>query len=273
MPNVIWNPDLGKYQVWYEQGSIDLVTYAESTDGITWTNETLTDGIKVDDLQVGRGFILYETEWEFPYKAYFFGRGGDLGDHVRFAESKDGITWENNQALDMSDATEGGQGISSPDGHSVLYNPNFPDAPYRMYVKAGGQTSIMQSTDGIVWEWIDFATLDEGFHITAVIQISEDDYRAWGFRVYNVAGIQYFRSTDGLEFELVQDPVEGVGGAGPSGSWNSDRNYHPSVVYDGNGQFKMWRSGKHETSGDYRMGFATGIDSDLGTPVVHWEIH
>ncbi len=272
MPNVIWNPDLQRYQCWYEQGSIDLVTYAESDDGITWSNETLTQGITIDDLQVGRGFMLYNTEWEYPYKAYFFGRGGDLGDHVRFAESIDGIVWENNQPLDMSDATVSGQTISSPDGHAVLFDPDFPGEPYRMYLKTGDQTSIMQSSDGITWTWFDFATLDEGFHITAILQISENDYRAWGFRDYSVAGIQYFRSADGIEFELIQDPVEVIGGAGPAESWNGDRNYHPSVVYEGNGQFKMWRSGKHDVTGAYRMGFATGIDTDLGTLVDQWSI-
>ncbi len=273
MANIIWNPDLQKYQIWYEQGSIDLVTYAESDDGVNWVNETLTTGIKFEEFQVGRGFILYNTGWESPYKAYFFGRGGDLGDHVRFAESKDGVAWENNQALDMSDATEEGQSLSSPDGHAVLYNPDFPGAPYRMFVKTGTETSIMESNDGITWQWYDFAVFYDGLHITAVIQISENDYRAWGFRAYDVPGIQYLRSTDGLEFDVIEDPVGVVGGAGPIDSWNGNRNYHPSVVYDGNGQFKMWRSGKHETTGAYRMGFATGIDSDLVTSVDHWEIH
>ncbi len=273
MANIFWNPDIQKYQIWYEQGSIDLVTYAESEDGITWENETLTEGINIDDLQVGRGYIVYNTEWQYPYKGYFFGRGGDLGDHIRFAESQDGIQWENNQPLDMSDATVQGQTISSPDGHAVLYDSDFPEAPYRMYVKTGDQTSIMQSSDGINWLWLDYATLDEGFHITSMIQIGENDYRAWGFRVYNVPGIQYFRSTNALQFELIQDPTDEVGDAGSPGFWNADRNYHPSVVYDGNGQFKMWRSGKNEATGAYRMGFATGVDSDLVTSIDHWEIH
>lgn len=273
MANIIWNPDLQKYQIWYEQGSIDIVTYAESQDGVTWSNVTLTEGVNMADIQVGRGFIVYNAEWQYPYKAYWFGRSGDLGDHVRFTESADGILWINNQPLDMSDATVEGQTISSPDGHAVLYNPDFPEEPYRMYIKTGDLTSIMQSSDGVNWLWYDYATIGEGFHITAILQLSENDYRAWGFRVYNVAGIQYLRSTDGILFDLIEDPVNEVGDAGPAGSWNSDRNYHPSVVYDGNGQFKMWRSGKNEATGAYRMGFATGIDSDLGTSIENWEIH
>ena len=273
MANVIWNSDLQKYQIWYDQGSIDLVTYAESLDGITWNNAVLTSGINLEDVLVGRGFIVYNPEWDSPYKSYFFGRNDALGDHIRFAQSKDGITWEDNQVLDMSDATVEGQTISSPDGHAVMYNPNFTGDPYRMYVKTGAFTSIMQSSDGINWKWLDYATLDEGFHFTAIIQISENDYRAWGFRAYDVPGIQYFRSTNGMEFEMIQDPVEVVGGGGVSGSWNDNRNYHPSVVYDGNGQFKMWRSGRNEASGAYRMGYATGFDSDLYTSVITWELY
>lgn len=274
MANVLWNPDLQKYQIWYDQGSIDLVTYAESVDGINWTNAVLTTGINdVEGLQVGRAYVLYNSGWDYPYKAYLFGRGGDLGDHVRFAQSKNGIAWENHQDLDMSDATVSGQTISSPDGHAVMYNPAFPEAPYRMYLKTGDFTSVMQSSDGINWLWKTYATLDEGFHITAIVQIGENDYRAWGFRVYDTPGIQSFRSADGLEFEMLEDPVAVVGGGGPAGSWNDNRNYHPSVVYNGNGQFMMWRSGRNEATGSYRMGFATGVDADLVTPVTDWEIH
>jgi len=273
MANVIWNPDLQKYQIWYEQGSIALVTYAESTDGIHWTNPVLATGITQDGILVGRGYYLYNKGWEYPYKGYFFGRSDALGDHIRFAQSKDGIAWENNQELDMTDATVEGQSISSPDGHAVMYDPSFPGEPYRLYVKTGAFTSVMQSSDGINWKWLDYATVDEGFHITAIVQISKTDYRIWGFRVYDSPGIQYFRSKDGLQFELIQDPVENVGGGGVAGSWNDNRNYHPSVVYDGNGQFKMWRSGRNEATGNYRMGYAAGIDSDLGTSVETWELY
>lgn len=273
MANVVWNPDLQKYQIWYEQGSIDLVTYAESVDGIHWTNAVLTSGINIEGVYVGRGYILYNTQWPFSYKGYFFGRSDALGDHLRYAESKDGITWENNKELDMTDAFVEGQTMSSPDGHAVMYDPNFPGEPYRMYVKTGNFISVVQSPDGIDWKWLDYATLDEGFQITAIVRIGATDYRIWGFRAYDTPGIQYFRSKNALEFEMIQDPVENVGGGGVAGSWNDNRNYHPSVVYDGNGQFKMWRSGKNEATGAYRMGFAAGIDSDLGTSVGTWELY
>jgi hypothetical protein len=278
MPCVIWNPDIGKYQMWYEQGSIALETYAESTDGLNWTNVQLCTGVDFETINVARPYVLYNTSWTYPYRAYWFGRdSGELGDHVRFAESKDGIAWENNQPLDL-EVELAGMTISSPDGHTVFYNPVSSVAPFFLFLKttdpgAGDVTSVFTSTDGLNWRWFDFATLNAGYHITTILQISANDFRAWGFYQYNIPGIQYFRSTDGIEFDLIEDPVANVGGAGPAGAWNQHRNYHPAVVYDGNGYFKMWRSGRNDDTGHYRTGFADGFDEELGTEVSAWMIY
>ncbi len=277
MPCVIWNPDLNLYEMWYEQGSIALQTRVTSEDGITWENPTLCTGLYngSDEIQSARIHVLYNASWTKKYKGYYFCRdssAGGRGDHVRYVESDDGIAWENDR-----DIFEGETGpafpAGSPDGHAVLYDPTHPIAPFLMYYFSPDNTIwYAKSEDGVVFEPWDIAYIEEGLQPTCVLKIGPEDYRMWAFRVYNVPGIQYLRSTDAITWTLVSDPLDTVGGAGPAGSWNDQRNYHPTVVYDGNGQFKMWRAGRKESTAAYRTGYATGVDPDLQTSVQEWSL-
>lgn len=276
MPCVIWNPDLNLYEMWYEQASIALETYVTSKDGITWEDPTLCTGLYNGggEIQSARISVLYNSSWSKKYKGYYFCRdstSGGRGDHVRCVESDNGINWENDRDI-FEGETGAGLPAGSPDGHAVLHDPENPVAPFLMYYFSSDNTIwYAKSEDGVAFEPWDIAYDEEGLQPVTVLKIGDGDYRMWAFRVYNVPGIQYLRSTDAITWTLVADPLEAVGDAGPAGSWNDQRNYHPTVVYDGNGRFRMWRSGRNEATATYRTGYATGVDPDLETSVDNWK--
>lgn len=261
MPYVLYNvqwPEQSRYRIWFDYASIAGIAYAFSADGITWSTPVKTTGLNATGNEpAGRPVLLYNTAWSKPFRIYYYGNLGD-GWEVRVAESSDGIAFTNDKTAIMAGASELG---TYPDGHAVLYIPGRAE-PFLMYYKSS-RNYIMLATSIDGYEFLDLIPIEysEGMHPTCAISLGQNDYRMWAFR--DNTAIQYLVSSDGINWELYEDPVNGVGSLGASGAWNDQRNYYASVVYVGGGKFKLYRGGRNNTSGLYRTGVADGFDPQL----------
>ncbi len=271
MPYALYNEDWpaeSRYRIWYDYASINGIGYAESTDGIELSNKVAVTGLNTEGTSIGgRPVVLYDTSWDKPFRLYYYCNPDNIW-QIRVAESSDGINFENDQlSLSAEDSSLG----TYPDGHAVLYFPGQYE-PFRMFYRGSGGIMVATSEDG--YEFIDFydiVPLPPAMQPTSAISIGQNDYRMWAF-VDNTA-IQYLVSSDGYNFEVWDDPVNGVGSLGEAGAWNDQRNYYATVVYLGQGRFKMWRGGRNDANGLYRTGYAEGFDAHLAQiDIGHWDI-
>jgi hypothetical protein len=204
-----------------------------------------------------------------------------------FAESPDGKTWHNDQAL-----TQGAPNIITgvnPDWNrgtygpvDVLYNPDAAntgtdpfDYTLVMYYEGttGGQETIGMgySADGIHWIGCDGDTsgqTDELLGLTGdntdwdynyttfgTVLSGADGFRLWysGGNGASNHGIGYAKSPDGIDWTRDADnPIfhkdDGV-------TWRTSRTYTPSVV-DADGRLMMFFTGR-DGSSNYAIGLAT----------------
>lgn len=259
MPYVLHDeswPEESRFRMWFDYASINGIAYAESADGIVWTNQTAVTGLNGEGEQTaGRAVALYGPDWEYPFRLYYYGNPGGVW-QVRVAESADGINFVNDQ---VAISAENSQLGSFPDGHAVLRVPG-QEEPYRMFYNAGSGVMMATSADGYQFIDFDFVPIPPAMQPTCAIAIGQNDYRMWSFE--NNTEIQYYVSSDAYNWEP-WDPVDNAGGLGDAGSWNANRNYYASVVYLGGGRFMMWRGGRNGETGLYRTGAAEGYDAQL----------
>jgi hypothetical protein len=268
--------------------SIAGLAYSYSSNGVTWSQGVLLTGINtVEDSSTGLEFagrpvLLHNPEWTHPYRLYYYGRTDAAAHSLWVAESTNGIAFENNQlALDPS--VEGSRLGTFPDGHAVVHLPGRnpvpedPDAerPFILYYRSndGQGIAYASSRDGYTFTEIadnpDTPDFIEGLlqisdidgnpltlpaHPTQVLQLAQNDLRMWAFE--QNTSIKYLVSADAVRWRLIEDPVAGIGGLGPEGSWNDQRNYYASAAYLGEGQFFLLRGGRDNASGLYRTGAA-----------------
>jgi len=269
MPYALYNeawPEESRFRIWFDYASINGIAYAQSVDGITWTNQLKVDGLNTEgELIGGRPVVLYEPSWDKPFRIYYYCNPEDLW-QVRVAESVDGINFENDQmAISAEDSDLGGY----PDGHAVLYMPGQYE-PFRMFYRSGSGIMVATSTDGYEFYDFDIVPFPPAMQPTCAISIGQNDYRMWAFD--SNTENQYLVSSDGFNWEQ-WDPINDVGGVGEAGSWNESRNYYASVAYLGKGKFMMWRGGKSDATGNYRSGVAEGFDAQLAQiDMGNWDV-
>ena len=269
------------YKLWSTNGA-GGIQLAYSDDGINWTTYDssatlpgLTNAHHVVVLYDDSGFGGGSTNYKIWYwdTSELYGPcdplNGDLSCSIRYAESTDGITWENDQVSFggvggvSSDPTWWQRGSYGP--VSVIYNASpgntSPvDRRYVMYYDAttGGiqQIGLAYSDDGIAWtRYTDAATpifpnggagTWDATHVTSgtVRQKLDGTWEMWysGGDGRADEGIGYATSPDGLVW--TRDPNNPIaalggfgafGGLGAPGTWNDIRNYTPMVLFDANG--------------------------------------
>ena len=307
MPYILFNaawPAESRFRIWYDSASIAGIAYSTSSDGTNWSTGAAITGINTTGTSpAGRPVVLFDSTWAKPYRLYYYGNP-DGAWQIRVAESTDGIAFSNDQV-----ALEGGKLGTFPDGHAVVYipgrnpDPSDPEQarPFILYFRdvAGQGIAYATSKEGFIFtqaeDNLDTPETDESFirvtglpegappfvaHPTQVLQVTQNDFRMFAFE--QNTNFKYLVSPNGIDWNVIEDPVAVIGSTGPAGSWNDERNYYASAAYLGGGRFVIYRGGR-STTGDqlYRTGVAFGDSAfyranDLGkwsvySPMTNWQ--
>ena len=234
------------YKMWYWSGTLYTVgdiRYAESVDGITWTNDQPSqNGTVVPFLgepnptwnrgSYGPCTVLYNSiatnigtdPFNYAYAMYYDGTTGG-GEITGLAYSVDGITWNGYDA--------------DADGHAdpVLL----------------GTALAWDNNYAVGW---------------TILKNASNDFEMWysgGNGAMN-HGIGYATSSDGINW--IKDASNPIFYKDDGITWRDNRTYTPSVIKDGT-TYKMWFTGKDIANGDYSIGYATGAPP-LPPPTEVW---
>jgi parallel beta-helix repeat protein len=254
-PSVLF--DGTTYRMWYAGNS--GIFYTESADGVNWVSGTAVTGLVLTANHphveyCGDKYIMWYQDTT-ESKLYSI-------EAIRYAESTDGTTWENDQAItgNIISGVAGQWNGGSYGAIDVFYNPSasgtgtYPfDYSYAMYYDAttGGLESIGlgYSTDGITWElygevlptgndgtWdSDYATFG------TIIKESDNSWHMWysGGQSKSNEGIGHAYSTDGLTW--TRDIANPILHKNDEIEWRNGRTYTPAVIKIGD-EYKMWFS-------------------------------
>lgn len=235
------------YKMWYWGPSllysVGAIRYAESVDGVTWSNDQpLQNGIVAPIIgephpawnygSYGPSSIFYNPTatntgtdpFGYTYTMYYDGTTGGT-ESIGLAYSTDGITWNGHDA--------------NTDGKA---DPVL---------------------DGVEGTWV----VNYSSRAT-IIKNAVDDYEMWysgGIGAMN-NGIGYATSTDGINW--IKDASNPIFHKDDGITWRDSRTYCPSVIKDGT-TYKMWFTGKDIANGDYSIGYATGAPP-LPPPTEVW---
>jgi hypothetical protein len=290
------------YKMWYSTGSASGIALTFSNDGKLWTAyngggvlSTLTNAHHNRVLYDAGGFggsgVFYKIWYWDQSQLYSINA-------IRYAESADGVSWVNDQAItqDVSAILIDG---SPPDWNAgsygpiwLFYNSGASDSgsnpwgySYVMYYDATTgaveQVALAYSVDGKSWKLYGVGPVlpdggpgswDQNYACHGSIVRYQGKYLMWYSGGVNAAyeGIGYAESNDGLVWTKgASNPIQVPG---LSGSWNDLRDYTPTVIYDANefnghgdlSDFKMYYSGA-DVQGIKAIGYKTGA---IPTPAV-----
>ncbi len=286
------------YKMWVATGSGGAgVQFAYSSDGATWHEFNAGQALPGLDPQGYHNFVLYDPDGfggtDYKYKIWYWD-SGELYDinAIRYAESQDGILWENDQPLTDADAARpiieasgwnrGSYGPNqvfyNPDGSSTLDDDALWNNKYVMYYNGTDgdheYIGLGYSADGKAWNrYADEPILPLGptgawdswsISYASIVRISDAEWHMWysGSAASGTNhGIGYAASTDGLTWrKSVDNPIfhkdDGV-------AWRDGRTYTPQVLhsaarFDGHGtpvHYKMWFTGRSSAE-NYAIGYA-----------------
>jgi len=257
MPAVVYNPAFGSnaYKIWYDVDGTRILATNSSADGITWNATSQAVVGLATTVRAGRTTVLYNSADAKPYKIWYNSNTDNMD--LRFAQSADGVTFsDDTYCLTLGAWNE---------GHAVLLDGGV----YHLYYGANNTLCHMTSYNGYTFSSTGLTvSLSTAISIkpTSIVKVGANDYRMWADE--SNTKIHYLVSTDGNTWTMKESPATTVGSVGAAGTWNASRNYYSSVVYLGNGQFKMWRGG-YSTA--YVTGYATGTDPELS--VSEWALY
>ncbi|MGD0352145.1 MAG: CARDB domain-containing protein [Dehalococcoidia bacterium] len=229
------------YKMWYEDTaylySINALRYAESTDGVNWTNDqALTqDGTyplvtnswpdwntgsygPCDLIYNSSGFPDDINIWNNKYVIYYMGTDG-TNEAIGLAYSADGTHWKR-----------------------YVNNP------------------VLSPGTALDWD-------NTGVGYCSVLNLSGNWQMWYGGGVETNHGIGYATSTDGINW--TKHPGNPIFYKDDGMPWRNDRTYTPWVLYDAANfggdtcPYKMWFSGKSST-GKYSVGYACATPVDAG---------
>lgn len=291
---IIFNADLGLYQMWFRlvdnsgnaQGRIG---YATSSDGVVWSKLTAADGSPRAVLDLGASGSWDAFRLGFPSVVYRDGaywmyyQGQDTSGVIRIglATSKDGVAWTryaNNPVLSAgASGTWDSKSIQAP---SVIYDSAV--GKWKMwYTGSDGnflQTGYAESSDGQTWKKNATPVIpvgaagawDSGRAIFARVHYYNGQYQAYysgddTLKSYTYE-IGYAYSSDGLTWTKL--PTNPVFSFGQSGAFDSFSAYAADVVPVGDG-YSMFYSGGSSLNGPYAIGLArkSSPDATLLAPI------
>lgn len=226
----------GTFKIWYWNTvasiyTIDALRYAESDNGIDWTDDqvlTQDDTYKLitgantgwNRGSYGPGDVIYNSSgsdtlddnniWNNKYVMYYMATDGG-NEYIGLTYSVDGKHWKR----------YGDNPVLSP-----CTEDNDPNVGWD-YCSVGYPT-VMKLDDGTYVMW-------------------------YGGGSGTNKGIGFAYSFNGVSW--IKDKCNPILHKDDGVSWRNDRTYTPSIIKDGN-IYKMWFSGK-DGSGNYSIGYAT----------------
>lgn len=194
---------------------------------------------------------------------------------IGYATSPDGVHWTKSASNPV--LTPGGPGGA---GEQALYGPSvvLVNGVFHMWYQAYGSPSTINyatSTDGEHWTksthnpvltpgsagaWDSY-----GLYAPSVLLLA-GQYHMWyqGARAANSNnGLGHATGTDPEHW--VKDTANPILDRGPSGSWDAQGVYHPTVVYS-SGKFRMWYHSVYYAGG-YYFGAVGYADKDVAVPI------
>lgn len=254
--------------------------------------------------------VLYDANGfgggTYYYKMWYWDSASEYTDPIRCAESSDGITWVNDQAITQDPSALLVTGwvapywfYSSYGAGAVLYNAagyatiNYADPmgnKYVMYYDAASQgfapdgtaegTALAFSADGVYWARYGSAPVllgsggsawDSNYAYAWSVLKVNGQYEMWysGGQARSSEGIGYAQSSDGITWTKQADPIMHMS---DGVAWRSSRTYTPSVIYDasqfsGHGDTAFLKMWYTGVSGsDYAVGYATCTINLFVTP-------
>ncbi len=251
------------YRMWY--GSDSGIGYATSSDGLTWAEvQNPVTGLT----NANHPLVEYING---KYRMWYWAGNSVLYsiNAIRYADSTDGITWENDQAIsgNIITGSDGDWNNGSYGPIDVLHNPtatntgtNPFDYSFAMYFDGttGGfeEIGLGYSPDGISWSlygkvlargnggpWGNTDDWDSSYTtFGTIIKEADGRWHMWysGGQEDSNDGIGYAYSSDGLNW--VRDASNPIMHQNDGVSWRANRTYTPVVIKDG-GVYKMWFSG------------------------------
>jgi hypothetical protein len=229
-----------KYKIWYwdiqELYSINAIAYAESSDGVNWTNDqAITQGNPQlvtgswpdwNNGSYGPIYVIYQpgalntgdNPWNYSYVMFYDGTNGS-NEETGLAYSANGKHWI---AYVGNPVLRRGLLSGAWDYDDAAYGTVFRDATGFHFWYSGGGPNPGDSVD---------------------------------------KGIGYAFSLDGLTWTKAPTPIFHITDA--EASHRDSRTYTPSVVDDGRGQLKMYYSARN-AAGDYAIGLAVLEDHGEG---------
>ncbi len=299
-PTIVYDETAGLYRMW-STGTGYRIQYATSPDGVNWTTVAGPGAVTgltnahhavVKQFDPFNGGMIYRI-WYWDYGANLYSINA-----IRYAESQDGITWSNDQAITQvgnsvisgvhPDWNRGSYGPGSvlynPAGSATIVNPNSPANVWAnrfvMYYDGttGGDEDIglAVSNDGINWQgynggvspvldsdlpsvWPDSA--HSYVSSPTVARNADGSFEMWysGGENYSMDdGIGYATSSDGINWTV--DTSSPFFHFSDGAGWRANRTYTPVVNDD-----MMWMSGK-SSSGTYSVGLALPLTVSAISP-------
>ncbi len=263
------------YHMWYSgsDGSTFRIGHATSDDGFSWTKDLMNPVLDIGSASSWENYNVFMPSVLLVDSIFHMWYNGDDGynERIGHATSIDGTNWikdVNNPVLDLGPSGSWDDFEIFPMAGSVI----FIDTMFHLYYggigMSQGQYAIghATSTDGSTWTrnsqnpimeagyWGDF---DDFGVIPGSVLFDGDTFEMW----YSGCDDTYYRyrigyafSTDGINWtrDTANNPVIDYG---PSGSWDHQRAWYASVLYDDNtGHLKMWYTGGEFYTG--RIGYA-----------------
>lgn len=286
-PNVLYNPDSARYEMWF--GASDgppnwfpsRIGFAVSDDGITWTRRDTAvlepDPGEWDESTVEGSMVIRENG---QYKMWYTGWRGQDPSGIGYATSQDGITWTKDPNNPIMGPGTAAWEAGGPAYCTVL---PVPGEGYKMWYTGYNQSydspaiGYATSSNGITWqrdnlinpvlttgssgEW------DDEFIYRPIVLFLDGTYYMWytgnymptraGGLAFSLDGIIWVKHDDSTTTNppyAESDPV-----LKPSpGQW--DRSHTaPGTVMLISDTLHMWYNGGREPTGTYlwRIGHAT----------------
>jgi hypothetical protein len=316
-PKVIYDPnqfshhgESAYYKMWFNSdngtGGSYSIGYAYSDNGTSWTQ--VINPVNGLHPKSGHPLVKYDPDGfggsVYYYKIWYWDNGADgcTINALRYAKSKDGVTWEDDQPLTQDNAAKlvtpglfNDWNRCSNGPCDLIYNPtgssdniSIWNNKYVMYYMGNNGNNeyigLAYSDNGTYWTRFGNAP------VLSPCTTSDNSTIGWDFRSvgyctviklsgswqmwycggpFTNQGIGYATSTDGIIW--TKDPNNPIFHKDDGPLWRNDRTYTPWVVYDaanfgepGNTcLYKMWFSGTSNT-GKYSVGYACATPVDAG---------